>query len=147
MVACPIRPVPADDAALRLAMPTLLSRLDLSTLKGVTGVLHISGAVRSTLETMDFPWQDQQLRASQGTLRILAPLELAQYERALKINQQDGIVAILAPRGWVDTLSALMPPHRAAFQVSVCDALPHLLWVFLFHDSFAQARFTRPCLA
>jgi hypothetical protein len=142
-----VRAVPADDAAQRLAFPTLMRRLDLSTLKGVTGVTQISGAVRATIETMELPWQEEKLRALQGTLRILAPLDFESYERALKIAQQDGIVAILAPRGWVDTLSALVPSHRAAFIVSVCDALPHLLWVFLFHDMFAQARYTRPCLA
>jgi hypothetical protein len=122
----------------------LLKRLDLSTLKGVVGVLHLSEAVTTALHVTDFPWQDHKLPASQGTLRILTPAELPIYEKTLKTEHMDGIIAVLAPKGWVDALSALLPPHRPAARIPAGPVVPHLVWVLLFHDVFAHYRFWRP---
>jgi hypothetical protein len=141
LIACVAKPRPASEQELCLALPQLLKCLDLSTLKGIVGAGRLPAEVRQALAERELPWQNGQLVVGQGTLRLMAPLDAADYVHQLQTQHLDGVLAILAPAGWVAATPRVAP---TVVRLPVVSHLPEHCWVFVFKDSFAKARYTRP---
>jgi hypothetical protein len=141
MIACPAKPKPATEQELSLAMPQLLQCLNHSTLKGVVGLQRLPDDVRDSLAALHLPWQHDNVRPGQGTIRFMAPIDAPDLTQQLQGSHVDGILAVLAPAGWA---TAAPRATRNVVQLPAKAHLPAHRWILVFKDGFAKARYLRP---